>query len=566
MPRGADRAVRIVMLRPARPWFSPGSVAGIDIGVHATAPTSVMATLVLLDLDRVVARSTARFRLSEGNGQRTIHVRLPFARRHGYGVRLELSWKDGRAIATTSVEALDGWWQSPRHAAITEFGAPARTAAAVRRLRDWHVTVVQLYDWMYRHYRYRPPRGTSFTDTLGRRVSHEAVRAGVRAGHDVGIASLAYGSVYGAEREYVDEHPDERVFDASGMPLSLGGTFYINDPRPGPWRRRLLAEYAAAVRRFEVDGIHMDTYGPPHDGVGADGRAFSFADVYPGLIEEAAVTVAAIRPDGKVLFNCVEGFPLEQVASAPAAALYLELWPPDVAYTDIVRWIDRARQVSAGRAVVIAAYISALRTQETEPAGRAGAIEAAVLLSSVIAASGAYHHVLADRDRLLVEGYYPEARRLRTRERAELQAVGAFTARYVHLLSDPMSTSASHLDVALIDADGRGVQTSGDPRAGAVWVRAAQSSDGSLVVHLLDLLDQVDDRWDAIRQRSPERKGWRLLSSMSGRPVQSGPPTAGETRTVAVSPWSKRGEAVRVIDGRLPRFRRWLVVVVPPPD
>ena len=100
------------------------------------------------------------------------------------------------------------------------------TRRATLALAHWHVTVVQHYDWMWRHYRYRPPVTpvTSSTHWVGR-VSHDAVRAAIEAGHHIGIASLAYGSVYGAEAEYVDRHPDERVFDETGKPLSLGGVF-----------------------------------------------------------------------------------------------------------------------------------------------------------------------------------------------------------------------------------------------------------------------------------------------------------------------------------------------------
>src|SRR5258705_13668282 len=101
----------------------------------------------------------------------------------------------------------------------------------------------------------------AFLDALGRRVSHAAVRAGIAAGHDAGIATLAYGSVYGAERAYVERHPDERVFDEAGEPISLGGTFFINDlPPERPWRRRLLPEYPRAGRTVGFAGGHMDTY------------------------------------------------------------------------------------------------------------------------------------------------------------------------------------------------------------------------------------------------------------------------------------------------------------------
>ncbi len=271
--------------------------------------------------------------------------------------------------------------------------------------------------------------------------------------------------------------------------------------------------------------------------------------------------VAAARDGGRVLFNCVEGFPLEHVAAAPAAAVYLELWPPDITYGDIVRWIDRARTLGDGRAVVIAAYISALRTFEADPVRRPGAIEAAVLLTSVIAAAGAYHHVLAERDRVLVEGYYPEARRLRAAERRELRAAWAFTARYVHLLSDPglEAEAGAVSEVALVDAAGREITLSSEPLAGTVWVRVTRSPDGTRILQLIDLLDQADDRWDDIRQPAPRRTGWRLRWA-----------GAGDAALVAMSPWTAGGEARRLDPDatremwRLPGFRRWLVVAQPP--
>ncbi len=559
----APARVRLVSVRPTRPWFRPGTVASVELAFRTEVPTSIRAGLELLDLDRVVGRVEGRFRLPAGASKRTLRVVLPAASRHGYGVRVVATWDAGagRTTVSSAVEALDGWWESPRHAAMTEYRSPAGTAAAVEALRDWHVTVVQLYDWMYRHYRYAPPSGSAtFLDALGRRVSHDAVRAGVRAGRDAGIASLAYGSVYGAEREYVVAHPDERVFDEAGTPLSLGETFYINDLRPGrPWRARLLREYTRAVRDFGFDGIHMDTYGPPHRAVGHDGEPIDFAALYPGLIVDGARVVAAARDGARVLFNCVEGFPLEHVAGAPAAAIYLELWPPDVAYGDIVRWIDRARALGGGRALVIAAYISALRTFEADPVRRPGAVEAAVLLTSVIAAAGAYHHVLAERDRVLVEGYYPEARRLRATERGELRSAWAFTARYVHLLSDPGLEAEAAAEVEVVDAAGRPIAVSPEPEAGTVWARITCGRDGTRILQLVDLLDQADGRWDDTREPARRRSDWRVRWTDAGR-----------ADPVAMSPWTAGGEAHRLDrdatpdSWRLPGFRRWLVVARPP--
>jgi dextranase len=563
----ADRAgrrrrspVQIVRFGPTRTWFRPGTQATLEAEVFAKRAIAARLSVELVELDRIVERLERSVRLPAGFSIRRVRIVLPTIGRRGYGLRLVVRDRAGSTLAAAdeAVEAIDGWWQAPRHAAITRFADPARTAAMVRAFRPWHVTIVQDYDWMYRHYRYVPPArdrlpDDSFVDALGRRVSHAAVRAGIRAGHEVGIATLAYGSVYGAEREYVDRHPDQRVFDDSGRPLSLGGVFFINDVRRGhPWRRRLLSQYAGAVRTFAFDGIHMDTYGPPHHAVAGDGTPIDFATEYPGLIADGAAAVEAARPGARVLFNCVEGFPLDTVADAPAAAVYLELWPPDVHYADVLRWIDRARIAGGQRSIVIAAYPSCLRTHEHEPMARAAAVEAVVLLTSVIAAAGAFHHVLADDRRVLVEGYYPEARRLRAGEAAELQAAWVFTSRYLHLLNDPAAITVPLDGIELIDADDASIAISSEPRAGAVWGRATRLADGRRVLNLVDLRSQPDDRWDALRAIAAPAAGWRIRWLGSGK-------------LTAASPWSAAGRAgspgVDSVGVALPSFRRWLLVV-----
>ena len=561
--RVARRAprIRVVRFGPAKPWFKPGSAAGIEVEVAAKRSMRARLVIELLDLDQVVVQAERDVRLAVGRSRRRVEIALPADARRGYGLRLTIVGSDGAPLAgaDAAVEALDGWWQSPRHAAVTRFASPAATSAAVRAFRDWHVTVVQDYDWMYRHYRYSPPPrdrlpGKAFDDTLGRRVSHVAVRAGIRAGHEVGIATLAYGSVYGAEREYVERHPDERVFDETGRPISLGETFYINDLRPDrPWRRRLLAEYGMAVRRFGFDGVHMDTYGPPHNAFSAEGQPIDFAALYPGLIADGARAVAAARPGARVLFNCVEGFPLGTVGDSPAAAVYLELWPPDERYANLVRWIERARMAGRGRAVVIAAYLSCLRIRGDDPAARPGAVEAVVLLTSLITTAGAYHHVLAEDNRVLVEGYYPEARRLRASEARELRAASVFGARYVHLLSAPDAVVEAPDGIEILAADGTPIPWNAKPEAGAVWARATRLADGSRVLQLVDLSSQPDDRWDALRAPVEIATGWRLR-------------WPGAWDVVAMSPWTDGGRAQSLQvepddSARLRAFRRWAVLV-----
>lgn len=538
---------------PERSWVPPGGALVVKADIHASAPCAAQLTLSLHDLDREVATVQSVASLGPEPTHLELELRLPMLPRHGYGLVLRVEVGETVATAHSAVEALDGWWQSPRHAAITRYEASKEAAASMRDLVAWHVTVVQHYDWMWRHYRYRPPDGASiFRDALGRPVSHDAVRAAIGAGHEVGISSLAYGSVYGAEPDYIARHPDERVFDDAGEPLSLGGMFFITDLRPSsPWRERLLDEYDTAIVEFGFDGVHMDTYGSPHTATSADGEAIDFAALYPDLIDEAADRVARAGAGARVLFNCVDGFPLESIAPSRTSCLYLELWPPDRAFADVVRWIDRAKGLASGRQVVIAAYAATLR-DEAAVTDRQEAMEAAVLLGAVIAASGAYHHTLTEDDRLLVEGYYPAAAALRPAEVIELRPLWAFTARYVHLLSDPELVLVDPAGLDISDEDGNPVAWSVEPVAGAVWVRASQTSDGRRVLHLIDLREQDDDRWDWPKRLPRVVNGLRLE-------------WPGISEPLAASPWVSEGDPIPMRPSRggwlLPRFRRWSMVV-----
>ncbi len=546
-------SIAIVGFGPARTWARPGSSVTVAAVLHAAEPCSVRASVSLLDVGGLIERHEIELRLTAAPQTLDVSFVLPTTPRRGYGLRLTLEAGESASVATSAVEAIDGWWESPRHAAMTGYEDRAAAEDAVRELASWHVTTMQHYDWMWRHYQYLPPDGARiFQDALDRRVSHGALAAAIDAGHEVGIASLAYGSVYGAEPEYVDEHPDERVFDDTGTPLSLGGAFYINDLRPGsPWRERLLGEYVAALEAFPFDGIHMDTYGPPHTATSADGAILDFALLYPGLIDEAAGRVAAVRSSSRVLFNCVEGFPLDAIAPAAASCLYLELWPPDRSFSDVVRWIDRARSLADGRQVVIAAYAATLR-DEVPLEARAEAFEAVLLLAAVITAAGGYHHTLADGDRLLVEGYYPAAVPMQPGEIDTLRALWQFSARYVHLLSAPQLALLDPDGLTLTDAHGQEVDWSLEPCADSIWVRASRLGDGRRVLNLVDLREQPDDYWDA-----PKSVAHAAVGLSIEWPGFRGPQAA--------TPWPGDGDAERLEAAGpswlVPDFERWLLMV-----
>lgn len=554
-----EASVRLITFRPTRPWFPPGSPAGFVAELETDRALPLQAELTLHDLDRVVAAGRGRWHLDPGRSRRRLRVRLPSLAARGYSARLAVRSLGGELLvsAEAPIEALDGWWQSPRHACLTEFAPGYDPRPAVRRLADWNVNVVQFYDWMYRHYRYRPPRGSAFTDALGRAVSHAVVRAAIKVCHEAGIATLAYGSVYGAEREYAERHPEQLVM-RRGRAVSLGDTFFITDlRRQSAWRQRLLDEYEVACRDFGFDGVHMDQYGRQYRGRAADGSRLDFPRLFRDLINQADRRLRATDPTRRVLFNAVGGWPLEATASSASAATYVELWPPDTRYRDVVRVIDEARRSAPGKAVVIAAYLSAFASAATG-AQRRQALEGALLLASTVVAAGAHWHGIADGDRLLVDGYYPLARPLRDRETADVQRVWRFSARYHHLLHRSSLEPVAPPDISLVGPGGERVPTSDRPQAGAMWLRAVRGP-GMTILQVVDLRAQAEDDWDARKAPSPVVRDVSVTLRYDG----------GEL--LFCSPWSGAGLVERLQRSRgnrnqtfrLPPFRRWAMLVLP---
>ena len=204
---------------------------------------------------------------------------------------------------------------------------------------------------------------------------------------------------------------------------------------------------------------------------------------------------------------------------------------------------------------MIAAYVPALRDAGGDRTARARAIESAAVLTSVIHAAGAFHHVLAEADRLLVEGYYPAAIALRRSEARELRAAWVFSSRYLHLLSDPGSRRLDASGVQLRDADDAPIPATTVPRAGTVWVSRVGTPSGS-VISLVDLRHATDDRWTSGHAPAGANRGWRLGIDGGGR------------SRLAMSPWTRGGEPVRLAEAgdgwsRLPTFRRWVLVHQP---
>jgi dextranase len=306
------------------------------------------------------------------------------------------------------------------------------------------------------------------------------------------MAALAYGAVYGAEPEYADRHPELALLDDTGERISLAELFYIMNIAPdSPWTSLIVAEFAETVRTLDFDGIHLDQYGFPKTATTATGERVDLADHFPPLIDRSRAAVVAVKPDAGVIFNAVGNWPIETVAPTTQDAVYIEVWPPDEDYADLVRLIHDAKRLSNGKAVILAAYLSPFLDADSATLPEA---ETAVLLATaVISAAGGSHLLLGEHNGILCDPYYPKYSTVRSSFVPTIQTYYDTIVRYGDWFIGSDVTPDEITQVAL-----SGVPLSRTPTPGHVWAIVTRKP-GYLMVHLINVTDQSNTAWNALR-------------------------------------------------------------------
>lgn len=369
---------------------------------------------------------------------------------------------------------------------------------------------------------------------------------------------MAYGAVYGAEPEFVEQHPELALYDEEGKRVSLAGLFYIMNIAPdSPWVPLIVGEFAEAVREMGFDGIHLDQYGFPKTARTAGGESVDLSEHFPLLIEAARAAVVAERPGAGVIFNAVENWPIETVAPTSQDAVYIEVWPPDVSYNDLRRLVREGRRLSGGKQVILAAYLSPFAEADERTGTLAYAEAAALLATATISASGGSHLLLGERDGILCDPYYPKYATLRPAFAATMRAYCDFLVRYEELLVSPELEDVEQGEAAAISLRGGPYATTAE--AGKIWM-VARHKPGSHIVHLINLTGQDDVTWNALR--TPPAPLENLELTIEGLPPLSRvlllTPDANNGRPQPLG-WTQEAGRVHV---RVSRLSVWDVVVL----
>lgn len=529
-----------------------GYEATLAVRLTITAATEPVAVLIREAV--VPAGATLVFDMEAGRFEADLA---------GFGADAELL-ANGEPLDALSgaFDVASDWRRSTRYGFLSDFAAAELgDGEDVRSMCKLHLNLVQFYDWMYRHDELVAAED-DYTDLMGRQVSLPVVREKIALCRERGMKAIAYGAVYAASREFAERHPDWALYTSAGEPFDFIGIFRIMNIAPdSPWSGHIVLQYRQAVERVGFDGIHMDTYGFPKTALsrlGGKERIERLADHFPALIDRTRQSLEEAADDVCLIFNNVGNWPVDTVALAAQDAIYVEVWKPYERYhhiRDIVRWADH---LGRGKNVILAAYLKPFR--EAGEGGAEGAQNAALLLTAVITAHGAYHLLLGENGGVLTQGYYVDHSSIGGAFMRKLRDYYDYLVRYVHIWYDKRLR-----DVSMTHADGdneeyvfEGFACSMYGEPGKVWA-IVREHERRKVLHFVNLTGAADDYWNEAKPAAPPVEGRivRIAVERKAKAAFRASPDAGMGKPVALEPVYEIGKRGMTARFALPALRVW---------
>ena len=281
-----------------------------------------------------------------------------------YGVAVET--QDG--IFETAFDVVLSVKSVVRYGFLSDFSPEDGGTADLDWLCRLHINAVQFYDWMYRHDKLIAPED-EYCDPIGRSSSLPVIRQKIEACRARGMRAFAYGAVYAATNETFLAHPDWAAYTMDGEPMVFADWLnYMNITPASGWSGHIINEFRTVVETLGFSGIHMDTYGFPKRIYAKNGERVPFGDVFLPLINAAQEAVCSADAENGVVFNAVNDWPTEQIASGRQDAIYIEVWPPHDTYRDLYLLIQKAKRLAPDKPVVLAAYMKPFQNAADETA------------------------------------------------------------------------------------------------------------------------------------------------------------------------------------------------------
>ncbi|MDD3123225.1 MAG: glycoside hydrolase family 66 protein [Candidatus Izemoplasmatales bacterium] len=353
----------------------------------------------------------------------------------------------GSQLYETAFDVVSKQSDCIRYGFLSDFTSEDNDSSDIEYLTRLHLNAVQFYDWMYTH-DHLISKDTLYTDPLGRPTNLDVIKMKIKKCMESGIRPFAYGAVYASSKALFNSHPNWGLYTVDKEPLTFFDWLnFMNIQKDNGWSDYIINQFSLTMKELEFQGIHMDTYGFPKTVCDSFGNTFSLSEVFPDLINRASIESKKINPANGVIFNCVNNWPVEKVASSLQDTIYIEVWPPHDTYFDLYRLIREAKMMSHNF-VVLAAYIhpfkDALSGDEVLHAENA-----LLLTNAVINASGGTQLVFGENYGILCDSYYAKYASVSDSFKEKIRDYADYLVRYADLLYKDEGT-----DVSMTSTDG----------------------------------------------------------------------------------------------------------------
>lgn len=518
-------------LCPTKGMYRAGDPVHIQAQADGLPARPIALRLSIIHLTQVIAELDETIRPEAGHGTAIFEWQPPALAGRGYGVegRLEAEGRTPLARASTAFDVLSSWTAFPRYGFLTDFFPERKDIdSTVDRLARYHINGLQFYDWQYRHDTLVAP-AQEYEDPLGRRLSLATVRGCVDAARARGMACMGYVAIYAASRSFWEDHPDWTLRDASGSPIPFGDRFLgLMDPSAhSPWVDHLLAEAGRAVDTLAFDGLHVDQYGDPKVAYRPDGRRVDLPQAFAAFVD----AFKAMRPEASVVFNTIDGWPLEHLGQSKQDFAYLEIWPRQPGYRDLRTLLMQARRETHGQPLVVAQYLPADREENIR------------LVNALIAGCGGTRIELGEDERLLTDPYFPNHSPMAVPLLRILRRHYDFVVRYGELIG-PSAAEAD--DIRINGPSG-------------VWV-FPRRSPGWIACALINLEGIESSRWDRAHPAPAAQAPFTLEVALPRPPLGTWWASPDEGRpNMRRLDWSSGAGCIRI---EVPTLSRWGLVAI----
>lgn len=400
-------------------------------------------------------------------------------------------------IISSSFDVASSYKKAMRYGFLSDFYLKdSGDIEDIKSLRKLHLNLIQFYDWMYKHDELVPPVD-EFKDQMGRTLSFKVVKDKIDACHKYGMKAMAYGAVYAASKEFYKKHKDWALFNSSDKAISFIDIFQImNISKDCPWHWHIINEYKKAIEKADFDGIHMDTYGFPKIAISktkGSSKIEYLEELFPILINDTKKELKKVKEDVCLIFNNVGNWPLNTVAKTDQEAMYIEVWKPYERYHHLKEIITWAKHLSDNKPVILAAYLRPFM-EEIEVSK---AETSALIATAVIAANGAYHLLMSEKNGILTQGYYVDYSTISDSFFETIRKYYDFGVRYENVLYDNelRDVSMTHLEGDNMEYKFENLDYSTYGEPDKVWV-IVREKPTLKTINFINLTGNQEDFWN----------------------------------------------------------------------